>query len=182
MSTPGTVKSYCELRGETRAGDRGLREKVMSLAEAAGLVNDGDHVGIGGCTLSRTPMAMIWALVRARRRNLIISRSIMSTEGDLLLVAGVSSHVITSWFSQGIVWGISKVMPHYTENKLARFEEWSHMSIGLRYRAGAMGVPFMPSRTMLGSDLGKQLGGALKTMACPFTGEEITLLPALNPD
>jgi glutaconate CoA-transferase subunit A len=176
------VKDYRSLRQETLARDRGLREKVMSLDQAALLVTDGEHVGIGGCTLSRTPMAMIWALIRARRKDLTISRSITSTEGDLLLAAGVSRHVITSWFSQGIVWGISKVMRHYTEHKLARFEEWSHMSIGLRYRAGAMGVPFLPSRSMLGSDVAKQLGGAIKNMVCPFSGELLALLPALNPD
>ena len=176
------VKHYRTLRQATQERDRGLREKVMSLEQAALLVNDGAHVGIGGCTLSRTPMAMIWALIRARRNNLTVSRSITSTEGDLLLAAGVSRHVITSWFSQGIVWGISKVMRHYTEHKLARFEEWSHMSIGLRYRAGAMGVPFLPSRSMLGSDVAKQLGGAIKSMVCPFSGELLALLPALNPD
>ena len=99
------------------ARDRGLREKVMSLEEAATLVNDGDHVGIGGCTMSRTPIAMIWALIRAARKDLTVSRSIASTEGDLLFASGVSKHIITSWFSQGIVWGVSKVMRHYTENE-----------------------------------------------------------------
>jgi glutaconate CoA-transferase subunit A len=89
---------------------------------------------------------------------------------------------MTSWFSQGIVWGISKVMRHYTENKLARFEEWSHMSMGLRYRAGAMGVPFMATRAMLGSDVGRLVEDQVKPMACPFTGEPLLLLPALNPD
>jgi len=176
------VKPYSQLRSETNGRDRGLREKVMSLDAAAGLVRDGEHVAIGGCTLSRTPMAMIWALIRARRKNLTISRSITSTEGDLLLAAGVSAHIITSWFSQGIVWGISKVMRHYTESRQACFEEWSHMSIGLRYRAGAMGVPFMPCRSMLGSDVGRHLGDAVKSMVCPFSGERIALLPALNPD
>ena len=56
------------------------------------------------------------------------------------------------------------------------------MSMGLRYRAGAMGIPFMPSRSMIGSDVGKRVGDSLKTMTCPFTGEEVVLLPALNPD
>jgi glutaconate CoA-transferase, subunit A len=182
MSTRALVEPYQQLRKATLARDRGLREKVMSLEEAAGLVNNGDHVAIGGCTLSRTPIAMIWALIRARKQDLTISRSITSTEGDLLLASGASRHIITSWFSQGIVWGVSKVMRHYTEAKLARFDEWSHMSIGLRYRAGAMGVPFMPSRSMVGSDVGKRVGEEVKTMACPFTGEQVTLLPALNPD
>ena len=133
------VKPYQDLRAETQARDRGLREKVMSLEEAAALVADGDHVAIGGCTMSRTPMAMIWALIRQGRRDLIASRNIMSNEGDLLLASGVSSHVVTSWFSQGIVWGISKVMRLHVETGKARFDEWSHMAMGLRYRAGAMG-------------------------------------------
>ena len=182
MTSEALVVPYQDLRRDTLARDRGLREKVMSLEAAAQLVCDGEHVAIGGCTLSRTPMAMIWALIRAKKRNLTISRSITSTEGDLLLASGVSNHVITSWFSQGIVWGVSKVMRHYTERKLARFDEWSHMSIGLRYRAGAMGLPFMPSRSMLGSDVGERVADQTKTMACPFTGEPLTLLPALNPD
>jgi glutaconate CoA-transferase, subunit A len=182
MSWNALVAPYQQLRRETLARDRGLREKVMSLEEAAQLVRDGEHVAIGGCTLSRTPMAMIWALIRARKKDLTISRSITSTEGDLLLAAGVSKHIITSWFSQGIVWGISKVMRHFIEHKLARFDEWSHMSIGLRYRAGAMGIPFIPSRSMLGSDVGERLRDEIKVTACPFTGEQLALLPALNPD
>lgn len=176
-----TTPSYLELRRKTRERDRSLRDKVMSLEEAAALVADGDSLAIGGCTASRTPMAMIWALIRAGRRDLEVSRSIVSTEGDLLYASGVSRHIVTSWFSQGIVWGVSKVMRAYTESKRARFEEWSHMAMGLRYRAGAMGVPFMPMRSMLGSGVLDRAEGA-KTMECPFTGETLLLVPALNPE
>ena len=175
------IKPYADLRRETETRDRSLREKVMSLEEAAALVNDGDHVALGGCTLSRTPMAMVWALIRARKKDLVVSRSITSTEGDLLYGSGASRHVLTSWFSQGIVWGVSKVMRHYTETRQAVFEEWSHMAIGVRYRAGAMGVPFIPIRSMLGSDLTGRIDGP-KEMDCPFTGEKLLLVPALNPD
>ena len=183
MSTDALVKPYQQLRAETLARDRGLREKVMSLEEAAqaGAATASTSASAAAPCRARR-MAMIWALIRARKKDLTISRSITSTEGDLLFASGVSKHIITSWFTQGIVWGVSKVMRHYTENKLARFEEWSHMSIGLRYRAGAMGIPFMPSRSMIGSDVGKRVGDELKTMACPFTGEKLVLLPALNPD
>ncbi|MBV9522662.1 MAG: CoA transferase subunit A [Alphaproteobacteria bacterium] len=153
----------------------------MSLEEAAALVKDGDKVGIGGSTLSRTPMAMIWALIRARRKGLSCSRSIMSSEGELLFGSGASDHVLTSWFSQGIVWGVSKVMRRYTEAKLARFEEWSHMAVGLRFRAGAMGVPFLPMRSMMGSDVIGRLPEA-RQIDCPFSGEKLVLVPALNPD
>ena len=175
------MKSYLDLRRETRERDRSLRDKVMSLEEAAGVVCDGDHVALGGCTLSRTPMAMVWALIRAQKKDLTVSRSITSTEGDLLYGSGISQRILTSWFSQGIVWGVSKVMRHYTENKLAIFEEWSHMSIGLRYRAGAMGLPFMPVRTMMASDIGSRID-EVREMECPFTGEHLLLVPALNPD
>lgn len=175
------AQSYLDLRAATSARDRSLREKVMSLEEATELVNNGDSVGIGGCTASRTPFALIWALIRAGKSDLSISRSITSTEGDLMFASGISKHILTSWFSQGIVWGISKVMRAYTESKRAHFEEWSHMSIGLRYRAGAMGIPFMPMRSMMGSDVAGQLDN-LKAMDCPFTGEKVLLVPALNPD
>src|SRR5258707_12558151 len=97
-------------------------------------------------------MAMIWALIRAGRKDLFCHRSITSSEGELLFASGASRHILTSWFSQGIVWGVSRIMRAYTETGRARFEEWSHLAMGLRFRAGAMGVPFLPIRSMRGSD------------------------------
>jgi glutaconate CoA-transferase, subunit A len=177
----GGPQPYTHLRQELAKRDRGLREKVVSLADAASFVRDGDSVGIGGSTMSRTPMALIWALIRAQRKNLSCSRCIISSDGDLLFGSGISDHIISSWFSQSILWGVSKVMRHYTETGKATFEEWSHMAVGMRFRAGAMGVPFMPIRSMLGSDVLKQRPEA-KEIECPFTGEKILLVPALNPD
>ena len=55
------------------------------------------------------------------------------------------------------------------------------MAMGLRFRAGAMGVPFLPMRSMLGSDVIAQLSD-VKVIDCPFTGEKLVLVPALNPD
>ena len=172
---------YAELCRRTKERDRSLREKVMSLEEAAALVPDGASVGIGGSTLSRTPMAMIWALIRARRKDLICARSITSSEGEMLFASGTSGHILTSWFSQGIIWGVSRIMRLYTESGRARFEEWSHMAVGLRFRAGAMGVPFLPMRSMIGSDVIGQLA-EVRQIDCPFTGEKLVLVPALNPD
>jgi len=88
---------------------------------------------------------------------------------------------VTSWFAQGILWGLSKVMRRHVESGEKRFQEWSHMAIGMRFRAGAMGVPFMPIRSMLGSDVLK-LRPEAKEFDCPFTGEKLLLVPALNPD
>src|SRR6266545_5314910 len=150
-----TVRSYPELREELARRDRSLRDKVLTLEEATSFVRDGSSVGIGGSTMSRTPMGMIWALIRAGRKGLTCSRSIVSSDGDLLYASGVCDHIVTSWFSQGILWGVSKVMRHHVETGNARFDEWSHMAMGMRFRAGAMGVPFMPIRSMLGSDVRK---------------------------
>lgn len=176
-----TVRPYSQLRGALEQRDRSLREKVTSLEDAVSLVRDGDSVGIGGSTMSRTPMALIWALIRAGKKDLHCSRSIVSSDGDLLFGSGASRHIATSWFSQGIQWGISKVMRHHVETGSATYEEWSHLAMGMRFRAGAMGLPFMPIRSMLGSDVRAGRPEALD-MTCPFTGEPLLLVPALNPD
>ncbi len=175
------VEPYDRLREKMAARDRSLREKVMSLEEAGSFVQDGMKVGIGGSTMSRTPMAMIWQLIRQRRKNLSCSRAIVSTDGDLLFGSGASDHIIASWFAQGILWGLSKVLRHHVENEGKNYEEWSHMGVGMRFRAGGMGVPFLPMRAMLGSDVLGQRPEA-KEIDCPFTGERILLVPALNPD
>jgi glutaconate CoA-transferase subunit A len=177
----GKVQSYKELRSRLARRDRSLREKVVTLEHAASFVSDGMSVGIGGSTMSRTPMALIWQLIRAGKKDLSCSRCITSTDGDLLFASGVANHIETSWFAQGILWGLSKVMRHYVESGKSRYDEWSHMAMGMRYRAGGMGVPFLPIRSMLGSDVAK-LRPEAKEFDCPFTGEKLLLVPALNPD
>lgn len=153
----------------------------MSLTEAVALIPDNIHVAIGGCHYSRTPMASIWEIIRQKKKGLIFSKSITATEGDLLLVAGTTRHIITSWFSPGVTWGVSRIMRQFVQSGEAIYEEWSHMSLGLRYRAAAMGIPFLPTRSMLGSDVYKQLRD-IKEMQCPFTGDKLALVPALHPD
>ena len=180
MSAP-LVRDYQSLRQGLARRDRSLREKVMSLHDAATLVQDGMSVGVGGSTMSRTPMAMLWELMRQRRKHLSCSRSIVSTDGDLLFGSDMADEVVTSWFAQGILWGLSKVMRHHVEKGGKRFQEWSHMAMGMRFRAGGMGVPFLPIRSMLGSDVLKQRPEA-KEFDCPFTGEKLLLVPALNPE
>ncbi len=175
------VHPYGKLRKDLAQRDRSLREKVVSLEEAVSFVQDGNSVGIGGSTMSRTPMGLIWALIRAKRKKLSCSRCIISSDGDLLYGSGASDHIISSWFSQGILWGVSKVMRHSVETGAARYEEWSHLAMGMRFRAGAMGVPFIPIRSMLGSGVVGQRPEA-KEIDCPFTGEKLLLVPALNPD
>ena len=180
MSAP-LVRDYQSLRQGLARRDRSLREKVMSLHDAATLVQDGMSVGVGGSTMSRTPMAMIWQLIRQRRKNLSCSRCIVSTDGDLLFGSGVANRIVSSWFAQGILWGLSKVMRHHVEKDLKRFDEWSHMAMGMRFRAGGDGRA-VPADSLDARFRRRTHRPEAKEIDCPFTGEKLLLVPALNPD
>jgi glutaconate CoA-transferase subunit A len=152
----------------------------MTAEAATALIRDGDHVAIGGTLYSRTPMALVFALLRHRRRHLTVSRTLACYEIELLLATGALDRIVTSWVGIGLPWGLPPIFRHYAESGQVRYDEWSHLALGLRYKAGAMGVPFLPSLTMLGSDLARTRD--LQTVTCPYTGERLAAMPALNPD
>lgn len=166
------------LRLEKKAKAAG--EKVTTLEDAVSRVRDGDHLAIGGCLYSRTPLALIRALLRRRPRGLTLSRNLMCYEGEWAVVAGAADKLVTSWMGIGLPWGLSRIQREYVESGRIAFEEWSHLALGLRFRAAAMGLPFLPSLTMLGSSL-MDVGGS-KTIECPYTGETLHAVPALFPD
>jgi glutaconate CoA-transferase subunit A len=151
--------------------------KVRTAAAAIEMVADGDHVAVGGTNYARTPMALLFEILRQGRRDLTLSRPLTCYEAELFLATGMARGIVTSWVGIGHGWGLAKVVRSYVERGLATFEEWSHLGLGLRYKAGAMGVPFLPTRTMLGSDL---TGGT--EITCPFTGQRLLAVPALVPD
>jgi glutaconate CoA-transferase subunit A len=154
--------------------------KVMTLAEAAALVNDGDTVVAGGCCYSRTPWAMLLELLRAQRRDLTLARNLMCYESELFLATGAATKLVSSWVGIGLRWGIPKVFREYVERDPTIYEEWSHLSFGMRLMAGSMGVPFLPTASLLGSDLLKRLPA--QEMRCPFTDQLLVAVPALVPD
>jgi glutaconate CoA-transferase, subunit A len=154
--------------------------KVVGLSEAAAIVADGDHVAVGGCLYSRTPWAFLLELLRAGRKDLTLSRSLMCYEAELFLARGAATTLISSWVGIGLPWGIPKVFRSHVESGRATYREWSHLSLGLGYLAGSMGVPFLPTKSLLGSDLLDQVGAT--KMDDPFTGETVALVPALHPD
>ena len=171
---------FVEARRRLEGKDRSLRDKRVSLADAAALVEDGDVVAVGGCLYSRTPMAVLREVLKRRPSDVTITRNLTSFEAELFIVAGSSRAVITSWMGIGLPWGISPILRRYVESGALRFEEWSHLALGLRFRAAAMGIPFLPTLSMLGSDLMRTSGA--QTMDCPYTGETLCLVPALFPD
>jgi len=166
--------------GASSVRRRAAKDKRMSLGEAVQIVRDGHHVAIGGCLYSRTPWASLLEILRAGRSDLTLSRNLMCYEAELFLVRGAASALVTSWVGIGLPWGIPKVFRRFVEEGRARYEEWSHLSLGLRYLAASMGVPFLPTRSLLGSDLLASTGA--KEMEDPFTGERVALVPALVPD
>ena len=170
------VEARRRLERKVRAGG----DKITSISEAAALVEEGDSIAIGGCLYSRTPLALLAGIIRQGTKELTLCRNLMCYEGEWFIASGAAHTLVASWFGIGIPWGLSRVFRNAVEGGQVRFEEWSHLALGLRYRAAAMGVPFLPSLTMLGSDL---MGvGDVKTMTCPFTGEKLSLVPALFPD
>lgn len=175
-----TGLSGADAREELEGHLRPVTDKITGARDALLLVRDGDHVAIGGTNYSRTPMALVFELLRQRRTGLTVSRPLSCFEAELLLAAGTADKLVTSWVGVGHGWGLARVVRHHVERGLAEFEEWSHLALGMGYRAGAMGVPFLPTYTMLGSDLVSRTGA--RTVTCPYTGRELLAVPALHPD
>jgi glutaconate CoA-transferase subunit A len=175
----GTL-TFREARLEAESARRPVSDKRMSAAEAVSMIRDGDHVAIGGTLYSRTPMALVFELLRQRRQGLTLSRPLACYEAELFLATGSVNRIISSWVGIGLRWGLPVIFRHYIETKSAVYEEWSHLAMGLRYKAAAMGVPFLPMLSMRGSDLAAQSG--LRTVTCPYTGETLAAAPALYPD
>ena len=116
------VKPYQQLREDLAQRDRSLREKVVALEDAASFVRDGDLVGIGGSTMSRTPMALIWAL-NAWPYEDSFGRHLTFT---FLLYAAVGPHIAADWADQvarsGYATGIEALWYHATLS-MATMEE-----------------------------------------------------------
>ena len=170
-----------DARLELEARRRPREPKTMTAEEAiSGFVRDGDVVAVGGTNHARTPMALLVEILRQRRTGLAMSRPLTCFEAELFIATGMADSVLTSWVGIGHGWGLAQVLREYVEGGRVDYQEWSHLGLGLRYRAGAMGVPFLPTYSMLGSDLGRRL--QLVEATCPYTGQELTAVPSLNPD
>ena len=155
-------------------------EKLTTIDDAVARVKNGDHVAFGGCLFLAHSLALVRALLRRRPTGLSISRNLMCYEGEWCMVAGAVDKIVTSWMGIGLPWGLSKIHREYVESGRVSMEEWSHLALGLRFRAAAMGVSFLPSLTMMGSSL-VDVGGS-KIIDCPYTGEKLLAVPALFPD
>lgn len=162
--------------------------KVMSTSEAVQrFVNDGDFLFIGGY-ICRPPFAAVHEIIRQKKRELTVTRSNAADDFDMLIGAGCVKRFIATFISLGLYGlarcyrrSIEKGIPHKIE-----LEEYTNLSLPLMLMAGALGMPFVPVKDMVGTDLMrvKSFMGENKyrMIESPFDGSPVMLVPALNPD
>ena len=158
--------------------------KVVSLAEAVATVEDGSHVALGGFAITRCAVAAAHELIRAGKRDLQVSQVTGGLDTDLLAGGGCVRKIVSSGGS------IDRFGPLYAANRRILngeidFEEFSSLSVTLRFHAAALGLPYLPARSMLGSDLlGNLLGRSdgVRLERDPFTGAPVAALAPLRPD
>lgn len=156
-----------------------MTAKLSELKEAvAAHVSDGDTVfvaGFGQCI----PYATAHEIVRQDKKNLTLCRSGADILFDMLIAAGCVRKVIAGYVGNPGI-GLAHAFRRAAQAGEVEVEDWTNFSIVLRLQAGAMGVPFLPSATLNGGDMPARLG--IKPVDCPYTGETLSAIPALNPD
>jgi len=145
-------------------------------------VHDGDTVVIEGFT-HLICFAAAHEIIRQRRRELTLCRLTPDLIYDQLIGAGCVRKLVFSWAGNpgaGPLYAFRRAVEHGIPNQI-QLEEYSHYGMVARLTAGAARLPFFPLRNYMGTDLPKA-NPLIKTVECPFTGEELAAVPALNPD
>jgi glutaconate CoA-transferase subunit A len=157
--------------------------EIVSLATAvAELVNDGDTVAMEGFT-HLIPFAAGHEIIRQRRRNLTLVRMTPDVIFDQLIGAGCADKLIFSWGGNPGVGSLHRLRDAVERGWPGplELEEHSHAGMANRYVAGASGLPFAVLRGYVGTDL-PGVTATIRSIQCPFTGEVLTAVPAINPD
>ncbi len=154
--------------------------KLCSLKEAvAEFVKDGDLVYAAGFT-HLIPFAVGHEIIRQKRRNLTLARATPDLIYDQMIAAGCAKKVIFSYLGNPGV-GSLRIVRSAIESGELEWEEYSHYSMITRLTAGASGLPFMPMNLTAAPDLEK-VNPNFKRVVDPFTGNEVMVVPPLNPD
>jgi glutaconate CoA-transferase subunit A len=157
--------------------------RLVDLADAvAELVRDGDTVALEGFT-HLIPFAAGHEVIRKGRRDLTLVRMTPDVVYDQLIGAGCARKLVFSWGGNPGVGSLHRfrdAVEHGWPRPL-EIEEHSHAGMANRYVAGASGLPFAVLRGYRGTDLVRHTA-TIRTVTCPFTGEELTAVPALTPD
>jgi glutaconate CoA-transferase subunit A len=161
-----------------------VEDKRITLGEAVKLVPDGAHLFWGGFGFQRPPMAFAHELVRQRKRNLTIYTCGSELDLDILSGARVVSRCEMAFYAiEGI--GLAPNIQRRVRDGSIEIEDYSNLAMALRFLGGALGVPFMPLKSMLGTDMlarSRFRKDKARVIDCPFTGEKVVLVPSVNPD
>ncbi|KLU60093.1 glutaconate CoA-transferase subunit A [Peptococcaceae bacterium CEB3] len=172
----------------------------LSLNEAIALVNDGDQVFTGGWTVVRRPMGLVYEIVRQKKKNLHLCANPGGPEVDLLIGAGCATVGEINYIGHevfGHPYNFRRAVEK-TQTPGYRHDDWTVQTGALRIMAGAMGLPFLPTLSLKGSDISlpgmdslqdlrlqdpKLPRKKLAVIKDPFwEGQEVVLVPALRPD
>jgi glutaconate CoA-transferase subunit A len=172
-----------------------MASKLIGLAEAVALVPDGATVSFGGFTTQRHPMAFVYELIRRKRRNLYLFGHSPGGDWDILIGAGCVKRVELAYEADEAFNTIGPRWRLAVQNGAIEWEDYSNFSMVARFTAGAMGIPFMPVRSLLGSDVLERQAltdaqrsadprtspRKLHVMESPFhTGDRVVLVPAIH--
>src|SRR5881296_1432403 len=155
-------------------------DKCLSLREAiATYVQDGMSVAIEGFT-AFICFAAGHEIIRQHRRDLTLCRLTPDLIYDQMIAAGCAKKLVFSWAGNPGV-GSLHAFRRAVEGQELEIEEYSHFGMVARFSAGAARLPFWTLRDYSGTDL-PRANPRIKSITCPYTGEALATVPALNPD
>lgn len=165
-----------------RNKSRKLLDKRMTAAEAVEkFVADGDFVALGGFGHIRVPMSLIYETIRQEKRDLKLAGKTAVHDSDVLTAAGCVSEIEVAYTFGHEIRGLSPASRRAVESgKVKVCSEISNAGYQWRFLAGMMGVPFIPTRNMLGTDTLEK--SSAKVIEDPFSGKPVCLVPAAYPD
>jgi glutaconate CoA-transferase subunit A len=156
--------------------------KVVSMRDAiARFVQDGDTVVIEGFT-HLICFAAGHEIIRQKRRDLVLCRLTPDLIVDQMIAAGCARKLVFSWAGNpgvGALHAFRRAVE--TNTPPLEIEEYSHFGMVARFSAGAAHLPFWPLRDYQGTDI-PAVNPRIRQVTCPFTGESLAAVPALNPD
>ncbi len=161
---------------------RVLKDKTMLASEAvAKFVHDGDYIASGGFGHVRISMAIVYEIIRQKKKNLTLAGKTAVHDLDILVGSGCVNRVETAYSFGHELRGLSPASRRMVQSGHCKVvAEISNAGYQWRWLAAMMGLSFIPSRNMLGTDTGKY--SSCKTIQDPFTGKPVNLIPAAYPD
>jgi glutaconate CoA-transferase subunit A len=166
--------------------------KMIDLQAAAALVPHGATISFGGFTTQRHPMAFVYELIRLQRRRLYLFGHSPGGDWDILIGAGCVKRVELAYEADEAFNTVGPRWRQAVERGEIEWEDYSNFTMVARFTAGAMGIPFMPVRSLLAQEaLGPERRNAdprtstkkLQVMASPFDPrEQVVLVPAIHTD